>query len=240
MTTTPTSKPLRNRLAALGLLAGTIALAACSSGTTTKSTPTTSPPVASVGAVTTGAVGTATTAVPGKAATTPATAATGSTAVVANPPAAVGGAAIQVLPAKENPIKNTSTVQALKVESVHVEDNVDAAGKAINDHLEVALSNTGSTPLTAFEFYYTFTDPTTKVTESYYAKLPDSFTIPAGGKRVAHFDNTGAPDHFPVNKFSVYYTSKNALDGSVIVSATAAAAQTTTFKKAAGGTEAAD
>ena len=198
MITTHTSRPLRNRLAALGLLAGTIALSACSSGTTTKSTTTTSPP------------------------------------------AAAGGAAIQVLPAKENPIKNTSTVQALKIDSVHVEDNVDAAGKAINDHLEVALSNTGSTPLNGLEFYYTFTDPTTKVTESYYAKLPDSFTIPAGGKREAHFDNTGAPDHFPVNKFSLYYTSKNALDGSVIVSAAAATAQTTTFKKAAGGTEAAD
>jgi hypothetical protein len=233
MITTPTSKLLRNRLAAGALLAGTIALAACSSGPTTKATGSNPPSVTPASAVTSGSAGV--TAAPGVGATTAPAATTakpagGSTAASGTP----------VLPVTENPIKNTSTVQALKVDSVHVEDNVNAAGKAVNDHLEVSLSNTGKTDLSGVEFYYTYTDVTTKVTESYYAKLPDTFIIPAGGKRVAHFDNTGAVDHFPINKFSVYYTSQNALDGSVVVSAAGAAPQTTTFKKDAGGTEAAD
>jgi hypothetical protein len=212
MNTTPTSKMLRNRLAASVLFAGIIALASCSSSAVTKA------------------------AVP-----TTANAAVGSTAAVANPPASAAAPdGTPVLPVKENPIKNASTVQALKVESVHVEDNVNAAGKAVNDHLEVTLANTGRTDLSGVEFYYTYTDVTSKVTESYYSKLPDTFTIPAGGKRVAHFDNTGAVDHFPVNKFSVLYTSKNALEGSVVVSAVGAAPQTNTFKKDPGGAEAAD
>ena len=145
-----------------------------------------------------------------------------------------------VLPVADNPISNASTVQALKIDSVLVENNVDSAGKAANDHLEIALTNTGTTELTAFEIFYTFTDPTTNVTENYYAKLPADFTIPAGGQRTAHFDNTGAPDHFPVNEFSLYYTDTNALDVSVTVSATDAAIQTTTLQKDAGGAEAAD
>ena len=57
------------------------------------------------------------------------------------------------------------------------------------------------------------------------------------GTRIAHFDNTGATDHFPVNKFSLYSTSKNAMDVTVIVSAEGAAVQTATVKKDAGGAE---
>ena len=146
----------------------------------------------------------------------------------------------QVLPVTANPIQNTSTNQVLKIDSVLVENNVDAAGNAADDHLEIALSNTGTTDLSGFEVYYTFTDQTTGATESYYFRLPDSFTIPAGGARTIHFDNTGALDHFPVNEFSLYYTSTNALDATVIVSATGAAPQTAAVQKDAGGVEAPD
>lgn len=166
----------------------------------------------------------------------------------ANPSAPAGGAAPgagavgpQVLPVATNPIKNTSTVQALKIDSVLVENNTDpTTSKVVSDHLELALSNSGSTPLTGLEVFYTITDTKTKGSESYYAKLPSSFTIPAGGKRTVNFDGTGAPDHFPVNKFSLYYQSKNALDISVTVSAANAAVQTATAKKAAGGAEGGD
>ena len=150
------------------------------------------------------------------------------------------GAGEPVLPVKSDPIANNSTVQALEIDSVLVENNVDSAGKAASDHLEIALTNTGASELTGFETYYTFTDSKTSDTESYYAKLPDTFTIPAGGKRVAHFDNTGAPDHFAVNEFSLYYTDTNALDVTVKVSAADAAPQTATVKKDAGGAETAD
>jgi hypothetical protein len=146
----------------------------------------------------------------------------------------------QVLPVAADPITNVSTVQALVIDSVLVENNVDAAGKAADDHLEIALTNTGTTELAGFEVFYTFTDPTDNISESYYTKLPDTFTIAAGAMRVAHFDNSGAPDHFPVNDFSLYRTSANAQEVTVEVSATDAAVQTATVMKDAGGAETAD
>jgi hypothetical protein len=145
-----------------------------------------------------------------------------------------------VLPVPSNPITNTATAQTLKIDSVLVENNLDATGKAASDHLEVALSNTGTTDLGGIELFYTFTDPTTATTEHYYTKLPADFTVPAGGKRIVHFDDTGAPDHFAVNKFSLYYTNTNAMDVSVTVSAKDAAVQKFDLKKDAGGAEAAD
>jgi hypothetical protein len=153
---------------------------------------------------------------------------------------APGSTGSQVLPVAENPIQNTSTSQVLKIDSVLVENNVDSAGNTADDHLEIALSNTGTTDLSGFEVYYTFTDSTAGTTEGYYLQLPGSFTIPAGGARTIHFDNTGALDHFPVNEFSLYYTSANALDVTVVVSAAGAAVQTAAVQKDAGGTETSD
>lgn len=145
-----------------------------------------------------------------------------------------------ILPVKDNPISNTSTTKALVIDSVKVEDNVDAAGKDVSDHLEVAVSNTGATDLGGIEIFYTFTDPKAKLSESYYVQLLPEFTIPAGGRRVVHFDNSGAPDHYQVSEFSLYKTSKKALEVSVIVSAKGAAVETSTVKKDAGGAETAD
>ena len=146
-----------------------------------------------------------------------------------------------VLPVPSNPIINTATAQTLKIDSVLVENNVDASGKASSDHLEIALSNAGTTALGDIEIFYTFTDPTTAgAIEQYYAKLPADFTIPAGGRRIVHFDDSGEVDHFPVNKFSLYYTGTHALDVSVTVSARGGAIQKFDLKKDAGGAEAAD
>ena len=150
------------------------------------------------------------------------------------------GSGGEVLPVTDNPITNTATAQTLTIDSVLVENNVDAAGKATDDHLEVALTNTGSADLSGFEVFYTFTDPTAGTAESYYVQLPADFTVPAGGSRVAHFDNTGATDHFAVNKFSLYATSINQLDVKVEVSAQGAAVQTATVQKDAGGAEVPD
>ncbi len=150
------------------------------------------------------------------------------------------GSGPQILPVKDNPIKNTSSVEALTIDEVLVENNEDDAGDATADHLEISMSNTGSSDLTGFEVYYTFTDPKTGDTESYYAELPDTFTIAPGGQRTAHFDNTGATDHFPVSDFSLYYTDTNALDVTVEVSAADTATQTASVTKDAGGPETAD
>jgi hypothetical protein len=144
----------------------------------------------------------------------------------------------QVLPVTEDPISNPATAQTLSIDSVLVENNVDpATGQDAPDHLEIALTNTGSTELSGFEVYYTFTDPTDDVSESYYLALPTDFTIPPGETRVAHFDGTGAPDHFPDNQFSLYHTSLNAMEVTVEVSADGVAVQTMTVQKDPGGDE---
>ena len=146
-----------------------------------------------------------------------------------------------VLPVSSNPIKNSSTIQALKIDSVLVENNIDPLTKKIaDDHLEIGLSNTSTTDLKNIEIYYTFRDPKTKATENYYTKLPLTFTVPAKGRRIVHFDNTGATNHFPDNKFSLYHTNQNAMDVTVVVSAEGAATQITNLKKDAGGPEAKD
>lgn len=145
-----------------------------------------------------------------------------------------------VLPVKDNPISNTATAKTLSIDSVLVENNEDANKKAVDDHLEVALSNTGSTDLSNVEVFTTFTDTKTRATESYYTKLPTDFSVPAGGSRTVHFDNTGATDHFPANKYSLYATTKNQLQVTVEVSAKGAAVQTATVKKDAGGAETPD
>lgn len=150
-------------------------------------------------------------------------------------------AAGQVLPVTANPIANTATADGLQIKSVLVENNVDpTTGKDAPDHLEIVLANTGTTELHGVEVFYTFKDPKTGASESYYLKLPDTFTIPAGGTRIAHFDNSGTPDHFPVNKFSLYHTDKNALTVTVTVSATGVKIQNATINKDAGGAETAD
>jgi hypothetical protein len=142
-----------------------------------------------------------------------------------------------VLPVASNPISNTSTEPGLKIEKVLVEDNVNpATGKDAPDHLEIALRNESDKEMSGFEVYYEITDLTTDAKEGYYSKL-EGFTIPAGGERAVHFDDTGEPDHYPVNKFSLYHLSKNEMQVDVTVSATGFAPQTASVKKDAGGDE---
>jgi hypothetical protein len=149
------------------------------------------------------------------------------------------GAAIDgpVLPVTANPIANTATASGLKILQVLVENNTDpATGKDAPDHLEIALQNDGQQELSTFEVYYEITDLTTGAKEGYYRKL-EGFTIPAGGTRVVHFDNTGEIDHYPDNEFSLYHLSLNELQVDVQVSAAGVAPQSASVKKDAGGDE---
>lgn len=145
-----------------------------------------------------------------------------------------------VLPVPSNPIENTSTTESLTIDSVLVENNADASGAAVDDHLEISVTNNGTAELSGFEVYYTISDPKTSDTESYYTRLPTTFTVAPGASRVIHFDNTGEADHFPVNEYSLYYTDANALDVTVEVSAAESAPQTLTVAKDPGGAEEAD
>jgi hypothetical protein len=149
-------------------------------------------------------------------------------------------AAGAVLPVDENAIANTATAQALRVDSVLVENNVDAAGKSTDDQFEIVRSNTEVTDLGGVEIFYTFADPTTATPGSCYTKLPADFTISKKGKQVVHFAARGLADHFPANKFSPYFTNKNALDVTVVASAEGVAEQITKLQKRAGGAEAVD
>lgn len=191
------------RTALAAAVVGSLAFAACGSGSNTTSSPSTPTPSASTVAASAGTDG-------------------------------------PVLPVTSNPIDNPATDQLFAIDSVLVENNEDANGNTVDDHLEIALTNTGTTELGSFEVYYTFNDPTASVSESYYLALPASFTIASGSSRVIHFDNSGAPDHFAVNDFSLYTTSVNALDVTVEVSAANAAVETTSVQKDAGGAETAD
>lgn len=162
------------------------------------------------------------------------------TSAAANP-GTTTGAGPQILPVRTNPISNTATAQTLNITKVLVENNVDPATKKSEpDHIEIALSDTGTAALAGFEVYYTITDSVSKASESYYTQLPTSFSVPAGGSRTIHFDNTGKPDHFPVNQFDLFHTSKHPLTVKVEVSATGAAPQTAVAQKAAGGAEGAN
>jgi hypothetical protein len=147
------------------------------------------------------------------------------------------GAASPVLPVQTNPIQNTSTAPGLRIVSVLVENNVDpATKKATDDHLEIKLENTGPKALTGLEVYYELTDPSTGAHEGYYRKL-DGLAIAPGATQTVHFDSKSGPGHYPDNKYSLYNTSKNALQVKVTVSAAGVAVQTKNLKKDAGGAE---
>jgi hypothetical protein len=164
-----------------------------------------------------------------------------SNATTTPPDATAAPAGDQVLPVTANPISNPSAEQLLTIDSVLVENNVDPeTGKDADDHLEIAVTNSGTAELTGFEVFYTYDDKVAGVTESYYAALPAGFTVAPGASRVIHFDNSGAPDHFGDNQYSLYHTSLNPMDVTVEVSATNAAPQTMTVKKDKGGDEVAD
>jgi hypothetical protein len=143
----------------------------------------------------------------------------------------------RVLPVAKNPIWNTSTAPGLAITKALVENNVvSRTNQVVDDHLEIALKNTSAKPLDRIAIYYKITDEKKGVSEGYYTKL-DGFTIAPGATRVAHFDQTGAKDHYPVNKYSLYYTDKNALVVDVMAAAPGVQPATTMVKKDAGGPE---
>jgi len=150
------------------------------------------------------------------------------------------GAASTVLPVDANPITNPSTDPFLEVTYAALEDNVDpATGDAIDDCLELTLSNSGPEPLTDVEVYYEFTDVTTGQTEGYHQPL-DGLEIAAGAEETVFFDNQSGPGHYPENEFSIYRSSANQVDVAVQVSAPGAKIATATASKEAGTDEEAD
>ncbi|GEM_PF-1932212 len=116
-----------------------------------------------------------------------------------------------------NLIKNLATASGLLISSGHVENNVDAQGRVVNDHLELLLKNTSAQDMSNFEVYYTITDLTTTKSEGYYKKL-NGFVLKSGDSQSVHFDGKSGASHFGVNKDGLYFTSKNKLRFNIQVS----------------------
>ena len=139
-----------------------------------------------------------------------------------------------------NPITNNATTPGFVIASAIVENNTDPITKIItNDHLEVTLKNVSTKDITQFDTYYSVKDLVTQVSDAYFTKLT-GFVLRAGETRTFHFDNTGKMDHYRENNYSVYRTSKNAMQFDLMVSAPNYKVQTKTIKKDKGGTEKVD
>ncbi|OIQ85746.1 hypothetical protein GALL_324170 [mine drainage metagenome] len=145
-----------------------------------------------------------------------------------------------VLPVSSDPIVNTATAPTLSITYAAAENNIDqATGKTIADRLELTLKNTGTTPLTGFEVYYTMTDAKTGKKEAYYQKIAD-LILAAGQASTVYFDNKTDPGHYPENPYSIYRTSTNQVDFAIQVSATGAKIATATATKSPGTGEKVD
>jgi len=134
----------------------------------------------------------------------------------------------------------TTGANDFSIKEVLVENNYDlVAKKDAPDHLEIVLKNNGRTDITNMEVLYTIADPTTNQEQSYFVPLK-GFTLEKGSEKSIHIDTTQGTDHFRANPNSIYYTSTNELQVSVIVNAQGHLAQEGSIKKDAGGAEVAD
>lgn len=135
-----------------------------------------------------------------------------------------------------NPIQESSITTGFTIDNILVENNQLADGSDAPDHLELAVTNVTDTDISNFDVYYTITDPTTSIVQSYYRTLPD-FILAAGETRAIHFDNASEVDHFSVNPNNLYYTDTNELLVEVTLHADGFAPQTANVTKDAGGAE---
>lgn len=139
-----------------------------------------------------------------------------------------------------NPIDMTGAAAPFAIKEALVENNYDyAAKKDATDHLELLVTNSGSTDLTGFSIYYSMTDADTGKVEGTFRKL-DGFTVPAGGEARIHFDDGTVAGHFRANPNSIYITSQAAKTISVVLKADGFAPVSVDIAKDKGGAEAAD
>lgn len=138
----------------------------------------------------------------------------------------------------ENPIVETSTTQGFKIDSVLAENNVDAGGAVVDDHLEITATNTsGADIASGWDLYYSLTDAVTGDVQSFYLPL-DGFSLKSGETVHVHVDTTGAAGHFRADPNSSFYKGQNQLKVDVTLHAAGFAPQTSGVKKDAAGAEA--
>lgn len=135
----------------------------------------------------------------------------------------------------ENLIKETSTTPLeVKIKDARVEDN------AADDHLEITMTNAGTTDLANFDIYYTITDKANNTQESYYQAL-GGLTLAAGETKTIHFDNqVSEAGHYYGNMSGLYGTSSNGLTFDIQLHAAGFKPMGFTVEKAKGTAEVAD
>ena len=139
-----------------------------------------------------------------------------------------------------NPIDTSGAPALFKISELLVENNVEpGTSKAAPDHLEIAVTNTGTTDLTGFSIYYSFTDQDSGKVESVFRKL-DGFSVPAGGEARIQFDDGTVAGHFRANPNSIYITSQAGKVVDVMLKVDGFAPVTAQVMKDKGGAEAAD
>ncbi|MBU6447945.1 hypothetical protein KGQ24_03855, partial [Patescibacteria group bacterium] len=117
-----------------------------------------------------------------------------------------------------------------------VENNVDATGKPVNDHLELTLQNLTGQTLSNLEAYYTIVDAANGKKEGYFKQLT-GFSLPPHGSGTIHFDGKSGTGHYGVNTHGIYGTTLDQLKFDVEVSAPGYAPIYASATKAPGGAE---
>lgn len=142
-----------------------------------------------------------------------------------------------------NPNSNSNQLSTgttgFKINAI-VENNVDAStGRPVTDHLEITISNLINKDISNFTIYYSITDLRTNQKEGYNLNL-DNFVLKSGETRTIHIDGENKTDHYPVNRYSLYYLSHNKLKFIVDVNSPGYKGQEIIVNKDAGGAEQAD
>jgi hypothetical protein len=139
-----------------------------------------------------------------------------------------------------NPMDMTGAPATFAIKEALVENNYDyAAKKDATDHLELLVTNSGSTDLSGLSIYYSITDADTGKVEGTFRKL-DGFSVPAGGEARLHLDDGAMAGHFRANPNSIYITSQAAKTVTFVLKADGLAPVSVDVAKDKGGAEAAD
>lgn len=138
-----------------------------------------------------------------------------------------------------SPIVAGGAAATFRIGELLVENNVDpVAHKDAPDHLEVQVINDGSTELTGFTLFYTFTDADSGATEAYV--VHPALSIPAGAEARIHVDDGTQAGHLRANPNSIYVTSVAGKHVTAELQVAGMAPVSATVEKDPGGAEVAD
>jgi len=147
-------------------------------------------------------------------------------------------------PTLASPLSSSKGVEGFKIAQAIVENNYDTiAKKVVSDHLEIELQNVIGRDIANVTVQYTIYDANMNRTESYIVNL-SGFTLKANQTQSIHFDKQTKNfiadpigGHYGANPNSMYYTSKDGLNITILVNADGYMGQTIKVNKDPGGSE---